>query len=316
MKTAKIGEAGFKEKIRNTGQLITSNPTKRKPMEKIHLKFIDDMTAAVSINLKQNLVQNPDPNPIRPLQYHDRTQHILPEERYQLQSLLDDLMTYSDDHQMQINQSKSKVMLFNNAIKYDFLPKLSLQNDNPLEVVEEMRLLGVVVRSDLSWRSNTTAMCQKAYARLWMLRRLKPLGASVDELLDVYEKQIRCITEFSVAVWTSGITKDEVNQIERVQKAAFAIILAEKYKSYDNALIKLNRTTLSYRRKELNLKFANKCIKSEKYEHWFCINNPSDQISKTRSEQTELIPVQARTSSSANSPIAYLTRLINESKSK
>ena len=71
--------------------------------------------------------------------------------------------------------------MFNNALKYDFPPNLQLENGCPLEVVEEIRLLGVQVRADLSWRSNTTVMCQKGYARLRMLRRLKPLGASTDE---------------------------------------------------------------------------------------------------------------------------------------
>ena len=75
---------------------------------------------------------------------------------------------------MKINERKTKVILFNKAIKYDFMPHLTIDNGSPLEVVEEVRLLGVQVRSDLSWRSNTAVMCQKAYSRLWMLRRLKP----------------------------------------------------------------------------------------------------------------------------------------------
>ena len=116
---------------------------------------------------------------------------------------------------------KNKVILFNNAVKYDFQPNLTLQNGSQLEVTDEIRLLGVQVRSDLSWSSNTTKICQAAYSRLWMLRRLKPLGASEAELLDVYDKQVRCMVEFSTPVWTSGLTQAESNQIERVQKAVF-----------------------------------------------------------------------------------------------
>ena len=108
--------------------------------------------------------------------------------------MLNELNGYTETHQMKIKQEKTNVILFN------FLPNLMLEADRPLQVVEEIRLLGVQVRADLSWRSNTTAMCQKAYARLWMLRRLKPLGASVDELLDVYDKQIRCMVEFASPV--------------------------------------------------------------------------------------------------------------------
>jgi hypothetical protein len=274
-----INAAGFRDKIANTGKLITSKHTTRKPMEKIHLKFIDDMIAAESIHLKEKLIENP--NPFRPLQYHERTLHIYPEADSHLQSLLNQ---YSNDHQMKINESKTNVILFNNAVKYDFLPKLSLNADSSLKIVEEIKLLGVMVRSDLSWRSNTTFICQKAYAKLWMLRRLKPLGASTFELLDVYDKQIRCTLEFSVPVWAAGITNEEKNQIEMVQKAAFAIILGMSYTSYNGALTKLNRTNLAYRRKELCLKFADKCHKSEKFSHWFIERTQSVQNLKTRSK--------------------------------
>ena len=75
-----INAAGFKEKIKNTGKIITGPLSKRKPMEKIHLKFIDDMTAAVSLNLKEELIANPDQEPPRPFNFHERTQHILPQE--------------------------------------------------------------------------------------------------------------------------------------------------------------------------------------------------------------------------------------------
>ena len=165
-----INAAGFRNRMKNTGQVITSNPNKRKPMEEIHLKFIDDMTAAVSINIKEKLVKNPEPNPARPLRYHDRTQHILPDDENNLQEFLNDLMKYTNEHEMKINDSKTKAILFNNAVKSDFFPNLTL-NDTPLEVVEEIRLLGVMVSSDLPWRSNTTTMCKKAYSRLWMLQR-------------------------------------------------------------------------------------------------------------------------------------------------
>ena len=93
-----------------------------------------------------------------------------------------------------------------------------------------------------------------------MLRRLKPLGATMEELLDVNDKQMRCMVEFLTPVWTSGLTQAEVNQIERIQKAAFAIILGKGYTSYSRALKQLKRSTLSDRRTKLNLKYAKKCL--------------------------------------------------------
>ena len=40
----------------------------------------------------------------------------------------------------------------------------------------------------------------KAYQRLWMVRRLKQMGANDDELLDVYCKQIRSVLEYAAVV--------------------------------------------------------------------------------------------------------------------
>ena len=56
---------------------------------------------------------------------------------------------------MTINEKKTKVILFNPGNKYDFLPKIETESGDFLEVVEEIKLLGVVIRSVLKWHSNT-----------------------------------------------------------------------------------------------------------------------------------------------------------------
>ena len=309
-----INAAGFKEQIKNTGQIITQKGVnKRKPIEKIHMKFIDDMTIAESIFLNEKLMNNPQP--VQPFRLHETTGQFLPKENCQTQTMLDEIVAYTHEHQMKINNDKTKAILFNNATKNDFHPTLTLDGgETQLELVEEIKLLGVRVRSDLSWKSNTDSMCQGAYSRLWLLRRLKPLGASVDELLDIYDKQIRCMVEYASPVWTANLTQAENHQIERVQKAAFAIIFGDSYNSYENALKYLRRTTLCSRRSGINLKFAKKCLKSEKYQNWFCEYSISDQASKTRSAKDDflLMPVQARTKGFIKSPISYLTGLLND----
>ena len=116
-------------------------------------------------------------------------------------------------------------MLFNTFNNFDFFPKVCFEDDDPFEVVDELRLLGVMITSNLSWQTQADYMCKRAFARVWMLRRLKPLGASTKELMEVYITQIRCLLEFAVAVWNPGLTKAQINQIETVQKCALAVIL-------------------------------------------------------------------------------------------
>ena len=69
-----------------------------------------------------------------------------------------------------IENKKTKIMLFNRAIKFDFMPKLTVGGHNFLEVVEEVKPLGIMARTDLKGVSNTKMITSKAYQRMWMLR--------------------------------------------------------------------------------------------------------------------------------------------------
>ena len=82
----------------------------------------------------------------------------------------------------------------------------------------------------------TNYITKKAVQRLWMIRRLKEMGANNEELLDVYCKQIRSVFKYAALVWHPGLTVANTLSIERVQKACLAIILGQRYISYSNAL--------------------------------------------------------------------------------
>ena len=125
-------------------------------MKPTHMKYIDDLSLAIAINLKENLVINPYLQ--RPLAYHERTGHTLPQEKNIMQQQFNDLASHAKTHKMTINEDKSKVMLFNQGRKYDFLPIIQTEKDNMLQTVDEMRLLGLVVMSDLRWQENTNQM--------------------------------------------------------------------------------------------------------------------------------------------------------------
>ena len=77
---------------------------------------------------------------------------------------------------MCINTLKTKAMFCSSWRKYDILPELQLQPDVNLEVVDEMKLVGYMLRSDLKTCSNTSYIIKKAYKRMWIMRRLKSLG--------------------------------------------------------------------------------------------------------------------------------------------
>ena len=311
-----INAAGYEHVETQLGKHITKKKNKRTIIPHIHLKYVDDVSLAEAINVKNVVIPNPDPNPPRPLAYHDRTLHVLPTQQTPLQEELNKMKQYCVDNKMTINSAKTKVVLFNTARKYDFQPQLSLDGITLLEVVEEFRLLGINFQSNLSWQSNTEIMCNKGYSRIWMLRRLSKLGANTDDMLNVYNKQIRFILELAVPVWTPGLTKQEIYQIERVQKCALHVILGEDYLSYDLAVQALDIEKLSDRRTKLCLNFAKKCENHPKYSKWFQkaeILAPPQMPTRSDKNAVQLkyTPVPTRTDRYLTSPLPYLTNLLN-----
>ena len=182
-------------------------------------------------------------------------------------------------------------MLFNNCKKWDFMPELSLDGQD-IELQEELRLLGVVIRSDMKWISNTESIVKKGYDRVWILRRLKKLGATAEELRDVYIKQIRSVLELAVPAWHPSITSSERADIERVQKTALHVILGMDYRAYGAALDLLGLESLEDRRAKLCVKFATKSAKHEKHKNWFKLNT---RTTVTRQPQPKYCPVSAST---------------------
>ena len=136
--------------------------------------YIDDLSEAEAISLKRQLISDPVTRPA-PLNYHERTGHIFPMKDSLLQRNLLKIQDFTIKNMMVINEKKSNVMLFNNSKKFDFPPEATFRNGQNLETVEETRLLGLVLSSDLRWETNTTSICSKAMAKMWLLRRMKSL---------------------------------------------------------------------------------------------------------------------------------------------
>ena len=214
---------------------------------------------------------------------------------------------YARQNGMKINHKKTKLMIFNPCTSIDFMRELCL-DDVELEVVDEVRLLGLIIRSDLKWVSNTENMVTKANKKLWIIRRLKYLGAEVPDLVDIYIKQIRSILELAVPVWHDSITLAEQTDIERIQKSATCIILGDTYVSYREALKSLGIDSLKSRRDKLCLKFGKKAEKHQKFQKWF---KPAASAKNTRIKKPKYCSVLAKHSRFDKSPLSSLTKRLN-----
>ena len=194
-------------------------------------------------------------------------------------------------------------MVFNFTRKFQFAPELSLEGRR-LDVVNETKLLGLTITSDGRWDLHTKHTVTKGNARLWFLRRLKLLGASKDTMLLIYKLFCRSVLEYCAPVWAGSLTKANIQSIERVQKNAFKIIFGNDYKTYEDILENSMEDSLQIRRDKLSLRFAETCLKKQKFKSWF------KESMSTRSGVLYANP-QAKTKRYRNSSIPYLTRLLN-----
>ena len=148
----------------------------------------------------------------------------------------------------------------------------------------------------------------KAYKRMTILRRLIEFKVDEKDMLKIYVLFIRSTLEQSSVVWSSSLTQQEENSLERVQKIALRIIYQEKYISYKNAL-KLSKFTSMKERFELLLyRFAVKCAKNPQTEHMLPLKKGLDKV---RKKETYEVPL-ARKERLYKSTIPTMARLLNK----
>lgn len=88
-------------------------------------------------------------------------------------------------------------MVFSQRHSKNFHPQLVIGEPEPgdlldeMELVSEMKLLGVVLSNDLSWESNTKYQVGRGWRKMWMVKRLAELGVSVPTLVKIYCQHVR-----------------------------------------------------------------------------------------------------------------------------
>ena len=147
---------------------------------------------------------------------------------------------------------------------------------------------------------------------MWLLRRMKILKLDPHLIFEYYSNEIRPLCEQVVAAWHPAITKNQQNLIEKVQKVALKIILANDYHSYENACNQFHIQTLKGRRDKLCLNYALRLYKSPRCEEYFSLVKTGSQTRR----QKLVVEATTRTKRAYNSPINYLSRLINANAAK
>ena len=102
-----INDVGFDNQTNNVGEVITCKK-QIKEFNLIHLKYVDDLSVAEAVNMKQQLTNVPVQSRPQPDSFHDRTGHQLLPENSKVYSQLLKTEQYAEANGMKINYKKTK----------------------------------------------------------------------------------------------------------------------------------------------------------------------------------------------------------------
>ena len=83
-----------------------------------------------------------------------------------------------------------------------------------------MKILGVTIDRDASFKTHTQTLSKRMRARSWALSKLRRRGLSEKDLVKTYKCLIRPSVEYAVPAWHSTITATQAADIERQQTQA------------------------------------------------------------------------------------------------
>ena len=162
-----------------------------------------------------------------------------------LQQEIDNVTQWSNANNMKLNVKKTKDFIVSFLHNQPSVEPLIVDNQT-LEVVNTIKLLGVYLTSDLTWTTHVRHISFKASKRLYALRILKRSGVQPSDLKAVYCSFIRPVLEYACPVWHTSLPKFLTDEFEHIQKRALKIIVP--HFSYSESLIDLKLSTLEERR--------------------------------------------------------------------
>ena len=131
-----------------------------------------------------------------------------------------------------------------------------------------------------------------------------------ERLMQIYKTFIRSNLEFSSNVWHSSLTKENRQDLERVQKAALKVILRNDYKDYEGSLRLTDLQSLNEGREMTSLRFVKNSLKNANSSKLFPLKNV-DHVMSVRNPLKYYIN-KANTERYKKSTITYLQRLLNK----
>ena len=152
---------------------------------------------------------------------------------------------------MRINAEKTSLMCVSAATSFKARVRVELDGQ-VVNGKDSLRILGVTIDRDCSFRSHVENLRKKLRARTWALSKLRKKGLSEDKLVKAYTSLIWPVAEYAAPVWDAMLTAEQSEKLERQQTQALKNIFGPGL-SARKMRMKADLDTLMKRREKMSL---------------------------------------------------------------
>ena len=117
-----------------------------------------------------------------------------------IQDSVSNIQRWSDNNLFRLHNDKCKELRIDFKKNNSIFPPIYV-NGKPLEVVEEAKLLGLTITSDLKWNKHVSNIVSKCSKRLYLLVQLKRAKVPKKDIIQFYTTCIRPVLEYASAVF-------------------------------------------------------------------------------------------------------------------
>ena len=226
------------------------------------------------------------------------------------QRLLQHIADCAENRGMVINAKKTGLMLVSAATSFEARVRVQLGNET-IKGSDHLKILGVTLDSDATFRSHAEALARRMRSRTWALSKLKKRGLGEKELVKAYKCLIRPTAEYASPAWHSCLTATQAASVERQQTQALKNIYGPGL-SACKMRIRADVDLLSVRRERAAKKFALKNLNNPRCQSWFQQRNPPSYARRSNVSYPKYREETARTDRHRNTPKNFLIRKLNE----
>ena len=143
-----------------------------------------------------------------------------------LQTDIDEIMNWSADNKMILNESKTKSMLVTGKRLGKKMEQSTLQlhvNSTELKQVSSHKLLGVTIDSQLTFDQHIENLCTKLSQRIAVLQNIRH-SLPLDQRKLYYNAMIKQTMLYASTVWTS-CSAENLQRVFKLQKRSARVIL-------------------------------------------------------------------------------------------